>query len=74
MQTSDGMYGWDLSSELDRMSDVSQTSLWEKMAFFGLPLVDDETPYSDSNEFVELELISLDNPPRLVPMALQEVD
>jgi len=51
---------------LERIMQTNMTqgsSLWERLEFFGLPLVEDEEYYSEA--IVSLPLVSLDNPPRI---------
>ncbi len=51
----------DITSELLRLADMGQSSLWEQMEFFGLPLMEDTEYYEEA--LVPLALISLDTPP-----------
>lgn len=53
--------------ELERMMQTNMTqgsSLWERLEFFGLPLVEDEDYYDEV--IVALPIVTLDTPPKVV--------
>ena len=52
----------EMYQELYKMQNCSQHSLWERLELYGFPLLDDLTYYS--GEVEEVELISIDNPPK----------
>lgn len=52
-------------AELEYMMGTNMaqaSSLWERLEFFGLPLVEDEEYYSEA--VVSLDIITLDTPPK----------
>ena len=52
--------------QLERQMDTHMTqcsSQWERLEFYGLPLIEDEEFYDETP--TELVLISLDSPPKL---------